>query len=314
MIRQILSVAFLTGFLAATLRMATPILIASLGEMVAERSGVMNLGIEGILILGAFASFAVAYRTGSLWLGLAAGSLAGAFLGLTMAVLSVRYGANQIVAGLGIWVFCQGLASFMNRRLFGVTATRPTVTSLEAVRLPLVGALPVLGDTVFNQNVIVYLSLLAVPILALFFRATSWGLQLDAVGENPRAADAAGVNVSLVRYLAVTAGGVMAGLAGAYLPIGLYGLYTDDLTTGLGWMAIAVVVFGRWRPGWILGGALVFGAAEALQFRLQALQFPLPYQFLLMVPFVVTLLVVILFVRGEQGPAALTHPYRRSES
>lgn len=313
MIEQMLTIAFLTGFLAATLRMATPILITALGEMVAERSGVMNLGIEGILILGAFTGFAVAYKTGNLWIGLLFGGLAGAILGLVMGVAATRYRANQIVAGLGIWILCQGLGSFLNRTVFGLGVERPELITFPSLPIPLLSGIPILGPTLFSQNILVYLALLAVPLLAWAFQKTSWGLNIDAVGEHPRAADAAGLSVNLIRTLASTFGGTLAGLGGAYLSLALYGLYTDDLSVGLGWMAIAVVVFGKWRPWGVLGGSLIFGAANALQFRLQAMNFPLPYQFLLLLPFAVTLLFVILFVRGEAGPSALTKPYDRSE-
>ncbi len=313
MIEQMLSIAFLTGFLAATLRMATPILITALGEMVAERSGIMNLGIEGILILGAFTGFAVAYKTGNLWIGLLCGGLAGAILGLVMGIAATRYRANQIVAGLGIWILCQGLGSFLNRTVFGLGVERPELNTFPILPIPLLSGIPILGSTLFSQNILVYLALLSVPLLAWAFQKTSWGLNIDAVGEHPRAADAAGLSVNLVRTLAATFGGMLAGLGGAYLSLALYGLYTDDLSVGLGWMAIAVVVFGKWRPWGVLGGSLIFGAANALQFRLQAMNFPLPYQFLLLLPFAVTLLFVILFVRGEAGPSALTKPYDRSE-
>jgi simple sugar transport system permease protein len=310
---QLLTVAFLTGFLAATLRMATPILITALGEMFAERSGIMNLGIEGIMILGAFAGFAVAFLAGNLWMGLLGGGLAGALLGLIMGIASTRFQGNQTVAGLGIWIVCQGMSSFLNRSVFGVNAERPTVTTFAAVRIPWLADIPIVGDTLFNQNALVYLTLLAIPLAAFILKRTAWGLAIDAVGEHPRAADAAGLNVDRIRTLATTVGGFLAGIGGAYLSLALYGLYTDDLSTGLGWMAIAVVVFGKWRPWGILGGSLIFGAANALQFRLQAMNFPLPYQFLLMTPFVITLLFVIFFVRGESGPAALARPYARAE-
>ncbi len=314
MIQHILTVGFLAGFLAATLRMAVPILITALGEMVAERSGVMDLGIEGIMIIGAFCAFTVAYETGNLWLGLACGGLAGALLGLLMAVAAVRVAADQIVAGLGIWILCQGLASLLNRHIFAQAPDRPMPT-FPALPIPGLSQVPILGEALFSQNILVYITLLLVPFAAFFFARTRYGLNVDAVGENPRAADAAGVRVGATRLAATTFGGLMAGLGGAYLPLALYGLYTDDLSTGLGWMAIAVVVFGKWRPAGLLAGALIFGAAKGLQFRLQAMQFPLPYQFLLMLPFLVTLVVVILFVRGEegQGPAALARPYNRSE-
>lgn len=312
MLEQLLSVTFIAGFLAAMLRLATPILITALGEMVAERSGVMNLGVEGIMVVGAFAGFAVAFHTGNLWLAFLGGGLAGALLGLVMAVMSIRFYANQIVAGLGIWILCQGLSSFLNRRFFGVVNSPLTVDVLEPISIPLLNRIPILGETLFNQNLVVYLTILTIPVLAFFFSRTVWGLNVDAVGENPHSADAAGVDVGRTRCVAVVFGGMMAGLGGAYLPLALYGLYTDDLAVGLGFMAIAVVIFGRWRPVEVSGGALIFGAAQALQYRLQSLNSPLPYQFLLMIPFVVTLVVVILFVRGEGGPPALTVPFRRS--
>jgi general nucleoside transport system permease protein len=269
-IQQILTVTFLTGFLAATLRMAVPILITALGEMVAERSGVMNLGIEGIMIMGAFSAFAVAYQTGNLWLGLLCGGLTGLLFGLAMGIAAVRFSANQIVAGLGIWIFCQGLASLLNRHSFA-QAPEGTLPTFAPVPIPGLSQLPILGDALFNQNILVYVTLLLVPVAAFFFARMRWGLNVDAVGENPRAADAAGLRVGAIRLLATTFGGLMAGLGGAYLALALYGLYTDDLSTGLGWMAIAVVVFGKWRPAGLLAGALIFGASKGLQFRLQAM-------------------------------------------
>lgn len=313
MLEQIFSVTFLTGFLAATLRIMTPILIAALGEMVTERAGILNLGIEGIMIIGAFTGFTGAYFSGSLWIGFLCGGAAGALLGLAMGVLSVRFKANQIVAGLGLWILCQGLASFLNRRIYGLVDVRPSVDLLPAISIPGLSRLPILGETLFSQNVVVYATLLAVPLFVFMFKRTSWGLNIDAVGEQPHAADAAGLDVGRLRYLAVTFGGLMAGLGGAYLALALFGLYTDDLSTGLGWMAIAVVVFGKWRPWWIVGGAFIFGAANALQYRLQAMDFPLPYQFTLMIPYVVTLIIVIAFGRGQKGPSALATPYERSD-
>lgn len=314
MLDQIFSIVFLTGFLAATIRLATPILIAALGEMIAERSGVLNLGIEGIMLFGAFIGFWISYQSGNLWLGFLAGGLAGGIFGLLMGVVSIRYHANQIVSGLGIWILCQGLSSFLNRSVFGIRPTPPQIPTLSSIAIPGFSSLPILGDTIFNQNLIVYGTLILIPILMFILKQTSWGLHLTAVGENPRASDAAGLQVGLIRFLATTFGGLMAGFGGAYLPIAFYGLYTDDLAVGRGWMAIAVVAFGRWSPGGILAGALIFGAANALQFRLQAMNFPLPYQFLLMLPFLITLVFVVLFVHGGGTPAALAKPYIRTQS
>ncbi len=314
MLEQIFTVSFLVGFLAATLRTMVPILVTALGEMVSERSGIMNLGIEGIMIVGAFAGFYAAFQSGSLGIGFMAGGSAGMLLGLAMGIAAVRYYANQIVAGVGIWIFSQGISSLLSRSLFGVVDTRPTVSTLQPISIPVLSRIPILGEVLFEQDIFVYLVILAVPLVAFFFKRTSWGINIDTVGEHPRAGDAAGLNVGLIRYLCVSFGGLLAGLGGAYLSLGLFGLYTNDLSVGLGWMAIAVVVFGKWRPWGLVGGAAIFGAAKALQFRLQALDFPLPYQFLLMMPFVVTLIFVVFFVRGESGPSALTQPYRRAEN
>jgi len=314
MLEQIFTVGFLVGFLAATLRTMVPILVTALGETISERSGIMNLGIEGIMIVGAFAGFYAAFQSGSLWIGFIAGGGVGLLLGLAMGIAAVRFHANQIVAGVGIWIFSQGLSSLLNRSLFGVVDTRPTITTLQPVPITLLSEIPVVGEVLFVQDIFVYLVILAVPLTAFILKRTSWGISIDTAGEHPRAADAAGLNVGLIRYLCVSFGGILAGLGGAYLSLGLFGLYTNDLSVGLGWMAIAVVVFGKWRPWGAVGGAAIFGAAKALQFRLQALDFPLPYQFLLMMPFVVTLIFVVFFVRGESGPSALTRPYRRSEN
>lgn len=314
MLDQMFSIVFLTGFLAATLRMATPILITALGEMIAERSGVLNLGIEGIMILGAFVGFWISYQSGNLWLGFLWGGIAGGIIGILMGIVSIRFHANQIVTGLGIWIFCQGLGSFLNRRIFGISSVRPQLPTLPAIPVPGLSKIPIVGETLFNQNIIVYGTLLLIPLFTFFLTQTSWGLHLSAVGENPRAADAVGLRVQLIRFLATTFGGMMAGWGGAYLPIAFYGLYTDDLAVGRGWMAIAVVAFGRWSPLGMLSGALIFGASSALQYRLQAMNFPLPYQFLLMLPFLITLVFVVLFVRGGGGPAALTKPYIRTRS
>lgn len=314
MIEKIFTITFLTGFLAATIRMMTPIMITALGEMFTERAGIMNLGIEGIMVLGAFTGFVITHQTNNLWLGFLAGGMAGALIGLLMGVASVRFHANQIVAGLGIWLLCQGLSSLLNRSIFGITDTPPNVTPFALVPIYKLADIPIIGDALFNQNVIVYLAFLSVPIFNFILKRTSWGLNIDAVGEQPHAADAAGLNVGLIRSLSATFGGLLAGFGGAYLTLALFSLYADDLSVGLGWMAIAVVVFGRWRPWGILGGSLVFGAAKALQFRLQAMNFPLPYHFMLMMPFIVTLFIVIFFVRGASGPSALTKPYTRSEN
>lgn len=315
MIEQFTSVVFLTGFLASMIRMATPIVIVALGEMVTERSGIMNLGIEGIVWIGAFAGFATTILTGSFLWGFLVGGVVGILFGLVMSVVAVEFHGHQIVAGLGIWILCNGLSGLLNRSIFGVSTERPTiVATLPTIPIPGLSNIPIIGETLFNQNIIVYLTILAVPLINYFFKEISWGLNIDAVGEQPRAADAAGLRFGLIRTLSACFGGFLAGIGGAYLPLALYSIYTNDISTGLGWMAIVVLVFGKWRPWGILGGALIFGAANALKWRLQNTDLPLPYQITLMLPYLVTLIMVIFFVRGGSGPSALAKPYVRSEN
>jgi general nucleoside transport system permease protein len=314
MIEQFISITFLTGFLGSTIRMATPIIIVALGEMITERSGIMNLGIEGIVWIGAFTGFAATVLTGSLAMGFLVGGLSGIALGLLMSVVSIEFHGHQIVAGLGIWILCNGLSGLLNRRIFGLATVAPSIIPLPTIPIPGLSNIPILGETLFNQNIIVYLTILAIPLINFFFKETSWGLNIDAVGEQPRAADAAGLKVGWIRTLSASFGGFLAGIGGAYLPLALYSIYTNDISTGLGWMAIVVLVFGRWRPWGILGGALIFGAANALKWRLQNTDLPLPYQITLMLPYLVTLLMVIFFVRGGKGPSALATPYIRSEN
>jgi general nucleoside transport system permease protein len=317
MIEQILTTAFFASFLAAGIRMTIPILIAALGEMVTQRSGIINLGIEGIIIISAFTGFTVAYLTDSLALGFLLACIIGGLFGLLMGIASVRFLANQIIAGLGIWIMCGGLAKLLVRTILGIDKYSANadfnIQRIEPIPIPFLSKLPIIGDAIFNQNIIFYITLLSIPLFVYFFKHTRLGLNIDAVGENPRSADAAGLNVGLIRILAVSFGGMLAGLAGAYLPLALYGVYTDDLAVGLGWMAIVVVPFGKWKPLGILAGSMIFGAANALQFRLQNMDINLPYQFLLMFPYIVTLVMVILFARGRSSPSALSKPYVRSE-
>ena len=314
MIENMALITFITGFLGATIRMATPIIITSLGEMFTERSGVMNLGIEGIVWIGAFAGFTGTYLTGNLLVGFLFGALAGLILGLLMSVISVRFTGNQIVTGLGIWIFCNGLAGVLNRRIFGISSSIATISPLPNIPIPVLSSIPVLGETFFNQNIVVYLTILAIPLTYYFFKEISWGLNIDATGEQPRAADASGLKVGRIRTLSTCFGGILAGIGGAYLPLALYSVYTNDISTGLGWIAIVVLVFGKWRPWGIASGALLFGAANALEWRLQNTAVDLPYQITLMLPYIVTLLIVIIFIRGSSGPSSLAKPYIREEN
>lgn len=317
----LLATSFAVGVLAAGVRLAVPILLAALGEIVTERAGVLNLGLEGVMLAGALAGFlATAWAEPVLppnaaglapWLGLAAGAFAGLLMGLLMAVLAVSLRADQVVAGILLVALGQGCTTYVYREAFGSLTAR--VTPMGPLPIPVLAEIPVVGPVLFAQDAATYLSLALVGgVWFLLFR-TTWGLAVRAVGEHPAAADTAGIDVAGTRYAALLLGSALAGLGGAVLTVVQLGLFKEGVTAGRGWIAVALVIFARWRPGLALAGALLFGCATALQFRLQVLDLPwLPYELLLMLPYVLTL-IVLLRARGTGGtaPAALGTPYAR---
>jgi simple sugar transport system permease protein len=310
LLEQILQV----GFFAATVRVATPLLLATLGELFAERGGVLNLGIEGIMMLGAMTGFTVAYFSGGLWLGIGAAAAAGMVLGLLMGLLTVPLGLSQHVSGLGVTMLGSGLSFFGYRLIFGQPSQPPRVESFATLPVPGLSELPWLGPVLFDQFALVYLALLLVPLAAWLLYRTPWGLNLRAVGENPQAAASAGVRVAALRYQALVISGMLMGVAGAYLALAQFNAFTFGVISGRGWVCIALVVLGQWDPWRCAGAALLFGAVDALQLRLQSSgTLDLPYQLFLMLPFVVTILAMALFARSARAPAALLVPFRREE-
>ena len=296
---------------AAMLRIATPILLAAIGETYAERAGVLNLGIEGTLFFGAFIGFFAADMSGSLWIGLLVAVLSGMLAGLLMALLSVTLGVNQHVSGLGITLLLTGLALFAFRLQYGGRTTPPSIQSFA--QLSPFGDLPVVG-TIFEQYLLTYITFLVIVPLAwwLLYR-TSFGLNIRAAGENPEAVDAAGVNVFRTRYIALTIGGGLMAAGGAFLSLAQLGAFTHGIVAGRGWVAIAIVIFGNWDPLKVMGGALIFGGTYALQLRLQAmgLQLPIPYETFLALPYLVTIVALVIAGRNASYPAALLKPYKR---
>jgi ABC-type uncharacterized transport system permease subunit len=302
---------FLVNLIAATLRVATPILLAAIGETFAERAGILNLGIEGTMFFGAFIGFFAADVTGSLWIGLGAAVLSGLLAGLLMAVLSVTLGVNQHVSGLGITLLLGGLALFGFRLQYGGRSTPPSIEPFGQIS-PFEG-IPVLGP-IFQQYLLTYITFLVIVPLAwwLLYR-TSFGLKIRAAGENPEAVDAAGVNVFRIRYIALTIGGGLMAAGGAFLSLSQLGAFTHGIISGRGWVAIALVIFGNWDPIRVMGGALIFGGTFALQLRLQAmgLELPVPYETFLALPYIVTIIALVIAGRNASYPAALLKPYRR---
>jgi simple sugar transport system permease protein len=297
------------ALLEATLRLAAPLLLAALGELVVERAGVVNIGIEGMMLVGAFAGFVLAVATGSPALGVASAALAGAAVGALFAFFAVVRRSDQIVVGMAVNLLALGSTGLAARALYaGATPTAPTVARWS---LPGLSDLPVLGSALFAQIPFVYAGLVGALAVGLFLTRTRAGLRLRAVGEAARAADAEGVPVDRVRIGALLLGGALAGVAGASLSLALADTFTEGMTAGRGFIALAVVVFGRWRAGGVLLAAVFFGGATALQFRLQARGFGIPYPVFLMFPYVVTLVALGLATGRGRAPADLGRGYRR---
>jgi ABC-type uncharacterized transport system permease subunit len=313
--QEALTATFFIGLVTATMRVATPLVYAAIGEVFTERAGILNLGIEGIMFLGAFVGFAAAYSAdqagiaGYLWIGLLSAILAGILMGLLMAFFSVTLGVNQHVSGLGITLLCTGLSLFGFRLVFGERAVLPSIDPFPQIS-PFEG-IPVLGD-IFSQYLLTYAAFLVLVPLSwwLLFRS-SLGLNIRAVGENPEAVDAAGLNVFRIRYLVLALGGGLMAVGGAFLSLAQLGAFTPGIIAGRGWVCIALVIFARWQPVRAMLGALLFGGVFALQLRLQTMGFKLPFEIFLALPYLVTIAALALASRHVSYPGAYLKPYRR---
>ena len=311
---DILSQVLQVGFFAALIRIATPLVFATLGELFAERSGVLNLGIEGIMLLSAMTGFTATYFSGDLWIGVAAAAATGAAMALLMGLLTVTLGLSQHVSGLGVTMLCSGLAFYFYRLIFGQPSQPPSIEPFRPVAIPGLSDIPWIGPVLFNQFALSYLALAAVALAAFVLARTPWGLGLRTVGENPHAADAAGIDVSKVRYQALLLSGALMGIAGAYLSMAQYNAFTFGVVSGRGWVCIALVVFGQWRPWRSALGALLFAFIDDFQLRLQASgAVHVPYQAFLMLPFLLTIVAMALVSRNARAPAALLVPFRKEE-
>ena len=305
---ELLQLTFWATFLSAAVRTAIPILCASIGEDISEKAGIINVGLEAVMLVGAFFGFAAAYLTHSLFWGFVVGMLAGMLLSLLHAFLSVYLKQDQNVAGVALNLLATGLTSYIFQLMvnrYGI----PQIETLKSVPIPLLSKIPLIGDALFNKDIVVYFSYLLVVFLVSYYKKTIWGMSLCAVGENPRAADAVYKN----QYMAAAVNGLLGGLGGAYLLLGQLGIFFENITAGRGYIALAVVVFGRRNPIGILLAALFFGAAEAFQFRLQILGISLPIQVFTGLPYVLTALSLLLVARSKRDgtPAALGVAYDR---
>ncbi|HYP40678.1 MAG TPA: ABC transporter permease [Chloroflexia bacterium] len=304
----------LIAVFAAAIASGTAILYACLGEILAERAGVLNLGVEGMMLMGALSGFAVTFWTASPWLGALAAIIAGGLLSLIHALLTVTLRANQVVSGLALTLFGTGLTSFLGQPLVG----QPAPASFTKVAIPMLADVPILGPIFFRQDMLTYLSFLLVPILWVWIYRTRHGLYLRAVGESPATTDAMGLSVVGLRYLYVVLGGMLAGLGGAVISLATNPGWTENMTAGRGWIAIALVIFATWNPARATVGAYLFGGVEALQFRLQGAGTQVSPFFLNMLPYLFTILVLVLATqetmrRRVGAPAALGLPYYRED-
>lgn len=302
--------AIIITLLVSGLRLSTPLLFAALGEKIAERAGVLNLGVEGMMIMGAFAGFMGAVISGNIAIGFLFGIVSGTVMAALMGFLNLTLRTNQLVAGLAIWLLGLGLTAFLYRLIFGIGVS-PYVKPLGPMYIPGLTEIPFVGPVLFNHDPIVYIGWAMVPILYILLFKTKLGLKIRTVGENPKQADTQGVSVVRIRYLAVMIGGAMAGMGGAYLVLVMSGEFVEGMTNARGWIALALVIFGRWHPIGIFGACILFGMVDAMQFSFQAAGVKAPHQLMLMLPYIMAIAVMAFTYKRTLQPAAIGVPYSR---
>mgnify|MGYP003590359159 FL=1 len=298
----------LLGVIATGIRLATPYLLAALGEMFTQRSGIYNLGLEGVMLMGAFTGFYTALVTGSPYLGLLAGMIVGGLMGVVMGIVSITLKAEQGISGIGLYLFGWGLSGLFYRLYVGGITT---IEGLKPVKIPLLGDIPYIGSALFEHGIVVYLAFLLVPVCWFVLFKTAWGLKVRAVGTTPQAADTLGVSVDGIRYQCLILGSIMGGLAGAALTIGNSHMFADNIIAGRGFIAVALVYFGRWNPWGILVGSLLFSMADSVQLWVQVLGINFPYEMAVILPYVVTIFALAMTFGRIWVPAALGRPFVR---
>ncbi|HYN68729.1 MAG TPA: ABC transporter permease, partial [Candidatus Eisenbacteria bacterium] len=299
----------LIGLLQTTVQRAVPITFGALSGVLCERAGVVNIAIEGMLLAGAFTGAVVGSATDNILLGLGAAAVVGGLLALVLAILAIRYLVDQIIAGTVINIFSVGITSFIATRVLQVNPGLNTPDRFSPMAIPILSDIPIIGPMFFNGNLFLYLLFILIGLIHYGLFYTRWGLRVRAVGEHPRAADTVGINVLRTRYQNVILGGIVAGIGGAYFTLGSTGNFERDMTAGRGFIGLAAMIFGAWTPIGAFLASLVFGFADALQARLSILNVAIPSEFLLMVPYVVTILVVAGLVGRVRAPAADGRPY-----
>lgn len=299
------------AFLESTIAMATPILLAALGELIVEESGIINVGIEGAMLMGAFFGLVATYFSGSMILGLVAAIGSAMALNAIVAILIVNVAVNQVVAGTALNILALGISGVAYRRIFGVTGQALTVAPLRRVAIEPLVRIPLVGPALFDQSALVYLAALLIPVIGYALSGTRGGLRLRACGEHPEAADALGINVYRTRWIALMMAGALSGLGGAYLTLAYANTFVEGISGGRGFVALSVVIIGRWHAWGIAAASILFGAAMALQFTLQATATALPYQLFLALPYILTLVVLAMVSGQADAPSGLGQTYIR---
>jgi len=304
---------FITLF-ASGIRLGTVLMLSAFGETLSQRSGVLNIGIEGYMAFATLMAFAGSYWTGNPWLGvLLAVATAGA-ISLIHGYLCITWGFSQMVSGIGINLFAEGLTCFMNAKIFGHLRMLPSVKGFESIHIPLLSQIPIIGTILFRQSLIVYITFLLLPVFYFILYRTNFGLMTHAVGENAKASDTMGINVSKIRYICTFLSGLMSGLAAAYLSLGVSHSFQGGMVAGRGFIVLAIVVLGNWNPAKVVGASLLFGIVDAFQYKMQILKYwGISSSFWLMLPYLVTI-GALLIARKTRQPSELTIPYLREEA
>ncbi|MFQ5691468.1 MAG: ABC transporter permease [Nitrospinota bacterium] len=307
MLESIEQLFFSVDFVSATIRLSVPLVFLSVGELFAERSGVVNIGLEGMMLFGAFAAVAGTFASGNAWVGVFFAMIAGVIFAVILAYVAVSLAGDQIVTGIALNIAALGLTTFLSRTLWGV-GKNPKVAGFKPIEVSGLTDLPFVGEILFHHAPLAYVAFLILPVATWILFRTRWGLHINAVGEYPRAADSLGISVLGVRYLTIMISGALAGIGGAYLSITQLDSFVEGMTGGRGFIALAIVIVAKWFPYRAAGVALLFGAIEALSLRMEALGFPVSFHILRMLPYVLTLLVYAGVVGKTRAPAAITIP------
>lgn len=312
---DILDILISASFWTAAIRIASPLIFAALGELICERAGVLNLGIEGIMVVGAFAGWLTVYLGGGLWFGVCVAMLSGMAFGLLHGLLTVPFGLSQHVVGLGITLLATSLTYYCYRLALPEVTSPPKIEAFQPYEIPFLSDIPLIGPALFSQTPLTYLAFILVAVVSIVLYRTPVGLAVRAAGENPAAVEAQGLNVTAIRMGAVMIGSGLMAVGGAFLTMSAFNSFFFEMINGRGWICIALVVFGSWKPGKTLLGAVLFAAFDALQIRVQ--QTPIgadiPYQIFLMAPYILSILALVVMSRRAQVPAALMVPFNKGE-